>query len=1000
MFWLLALSALVYAVEPGYNSTQSVSVVKPPSTLSTVYTTTLSPSSSLNATAEAPLLQTSLNSSSSASQYNAYSNKTVQRLKADSQESTTTLTATHTKLVTEKKYVTHSQELPTGLLTHGNVVYKEVLVPQLDSDSESSTTSTIELATTAVVEVLRSTKTHTLTIYVATHTPLTTSIGSIETQPILTVQQPLVTKAISKGPEVSIVTSVYTVPAVISAIPVPIYSPDSSESEPKVGSKSGTPSSSSPASFGTGSSSQPSFNSSTGSFNSSRGTLNSTYNSGYNRTFANFLKSLVDLFAPILTEEPLSIFKRQAHPLEVPEGVEKDLPIQTNKFYANLFLLKQTDPVWTYPYGLFYLPEKGMGVMYTPKSSRVLGHDVGISSKGADYLTSPVGVAGMLFGAVGQSSFSLNVLQMTDLSVNVGLKAGSGYIELPLVLGMGMVTGIYHGLTPLLQSSAGFKSLTTETGPGKGITKYKATLFSDEQWLIYLTGSSQLLVNSDNFLEGTQLDLEIMVQVAVLGNSSTKAEDYYDMAAGMYVVSAKTDGSVGSDMALAEYGFVYETKGSSESGKPLVFALPHHVESLSSETAQTATGIGLDSTTKGTMYGFLTLELKMQEELNREIGYAPWSQQLKGSTVSWTPEQLQLIASTASEELAADIKGSVKSTDTYTAGKLLDRFAYILYVVLDVLNDTDATQTALTNLKSAFEVFTENNQEYPLFYDTTFKGVTLSANNNGDIGADYLAGYYNDHHFHYGYYVHAAAVIAYVDKKVGDGTWAQKNGEWVNLLIRDVANPSTADLYFPVLRMFDWFHGHSWAAGLFTLGAGKNQESSSEDYNFSYGMKMWAQVIGDQAMESRADLMIAITKRSMNDYMYYSDDNSIEPKEIVANKVLGIFYENKIAYTTFFGTNPEYIHGIHMLPVTPVSSNIRGPTFVQQEWKEYILDIIGSVNSGWTGVLRMNQALYDPKGSYEYFSSSSFDSKQMDNGQSRTWALAFSAALANGVESK
>ena len=45
----------------------------------------------------------------------------------------------------------------------------------------------------------------------------------------------------------------------------------------------------------------------------------------------------------------------------------------------------------------------------------------------------------------------------------------------------------------------------------------------------------------------------------------------------------------------------------------------------------------------------------------------------------------------------------------------------------------------------------------------------------------------------------------------------------VNTLVRDASNPSTNDGYFPVSRSFDWYHGHSWAKGLFDSGDGKDQ---------------------------------------------------------------------------------------------------------------------------------------------------------------------------------
>ena len=307
-------------------------------------------------------------------------------------------------------------------------------------------------------------------------------------------------------------------------------------------------------------------------------------------------------------------------------------------------------------------------------------------------------------------------------------------------------------------------------------------------------------------------------------------------------------------------------------------------------------------------------------------------------------------------------------------------------------------RSTLENIKSAFEVLLQNEQTYPLMYDTKFNGL-VSSGDWASTSTQYDFGntYYNDHHFHYGYIVHAAAVIGYVDSKL-NGTWATDNKDWVNSLVRDVANPSEKDQYFAQSRMFDWFNGHSWAAGLYENGNGKNEESSSEDYNFAYGMKLWGATIGDLSMELRGDLMISIMKDSMNDYFYYQDDNKVEPKEIIGNKVSGILFDNIIDYTTYFGTNTEYIHGIHMLPITPVSSNIRSVTFAEEEWQTKIEPIIGSIESGWTGILKLNQALFDPTDSYAFFSDSDFDSTTyLDNGMSRTWALAFSGGLANSI---
>lgn len=86
----------------------------------------------------------------------------------------------------------------------------------------------------------------------------------------------------------------------------------------------------------------------------------------------------------------------------------------------------------------------------------------------------------------------------------------------------------------------------------------------------------------------------------------------------------------------------------------------------------------------------------------------------------------------------------------------------------------------------------------------------------GSDSADFGNTYYNDHHFHYGYHILAAATIAHLDP-----SWLKDNKDYVNTLVRDVANPSSKDKYFPIWRNFDWYHGHSWAHGLYAAADGK-----------------------------------------------------------------------------------------------------------------------------------------------------------------------------------
>lgn len=718
-----------------------------------------------------------------------------------------------------------------------------------------------------------------------------------------------------------------------------------------------------------------------------------------------------DLFEAISTDEPPSVFAREELPLSIPAGVTNEgVPYETNKFFANLFLGDQTDMIWSYPYGMFWKKNEyyGLAVQHTTKSDRVFG-STDTNNPGVDsYYFNPILNGEIIFSATTLSSSSnvMSVSNMESMSALIKLSengdATVNYVEFPVVQGMGFVTAVYHGdFLAELNTMVGVEELTQETTAvlAPNVQKYKVKLFNGLQWLVYATvpkGKTFTLSTKSSYsVQGSGAIEGLVLQVAV-APANSDSETYYDQAAGQYAITAAVEGEVSLGTS-ATYSFNYQTKGTSSSGKTMVFSLPHHLDSLSSDTMLCSTGIQLTSTTKGDMTGFLTNELTLSETLlSSTILFLPWTSQMAG-TLSYSKEQLQLLASTANSELAVDIKDAVVSVDsTYFSGKVLDKYAYILLVVSDILGDDEVAKDTLEQLKQAFAIFTANKQYYPLMYDTKFGGVTSTAAQGGDSGADFGSAYYNDHHFHYGYYVHAAAVVGHVDKKFG-GTWAEDNKEWVNSLVRDVANPSEADDYFPVSRMFDWYAGHSWASGLFASGDGRNEESSSEDYNFAYGMKMWGNVIGDGAMEARGDLMISIMSRAMNKYFYYTNDNTVQPLEIIANKVSGILFDNKVAYTTYFGTpadHPEYVHGIHMLPITPVSSLIRGPTFVQQEWELQISTFIGNVNSGWTGILRLNQALYDSKSSYEFFSSSDWSSTYLDDGQSRTWSLAFSGGVA------
>lgn len=739
---------------------------------------------------------------------------------------------------------------------------------------------------------------------------------------------------------------------------------------------------------------------------SSAGVYTTTYvssvaGSGSGSGAASNYYSNGNIMSAIATDAPASVFSSASLDITMPTGVNNGgSAIHTNKFYANLFLGEQQEPVYCQPYSVWWSQDSdyyGFAISYVTPSQRVFGPTATLST--VEYYTNPIGLISAAFSAeeFSSSTMLLSTSNFDTFSVTATLSLSSGgSIDFPLALGMGLVTAKYNSLTPRIFSQLGFKTVTKGTGittSSGSVDKYVAELFNGITWVIYVSRSSDddftLTVDNNYQITGSKSVDSMVIQIGVLADINSEAT--LDSAAGIYATGVTLDATVSDDVAT--YTLDYSTEGSSESGNMLLYALHHHVDSFTSDMSGSSTSFYMNSPTKGNMTGYLTNKFIMSETLHTSMQFMPWSSKSSYTGVSYDSDELTTIASALSSEMNQDISSMTDVSSTYTAGKIIDKFAYMLLVAKDILQDETSAKSLLSSLKTAFSTWTSNTQPIPLIYDTLFKGVTSSgAQDGGDPNTDYGSPYYNDHHFHYGYWVHAAAIIAYADSAYG-GTWAADNKDWVNSLVRDVANPSSDDTYFPVFRMFDFYNGHSWAAGLFESGDGKNEESTSEDVNFAYGMKLWGKVINDTSMEARGDLMLSVLARSLDSYFLMKDDNSVQPSKIIGNKVTGISYENKVDHTTFFGTNEEYIQGIQMVPITPASGLTRSPEFVSEEWDEKLESIVGDLDSGWLGILRSNQALIDPDSAYTFFSQSDFSTAWLDNGASLTWYLALSAGL-------
>lgn len=705
-----------------------------------------------------------------------------------------------------------------------------------------------------------------------------------------------------------------------------------------------------------------------------------------------------NIFQPAATGAiPPQIPLRGGHP--VPKtGINQSGHIQTNKFYANFFLGNRSQGTWTHPYSVAWAKGNGnarswgISVSHIDRSQLVYG-----DGNPARYFINPVGIQSMILSAsqLG-SSTALTMDGLTAFSANINLAPVQGsapIITFPLVQGMGFVTGVYSNGTPLIQSSVFFSNLTYGgMVQGTQTARYTVVLADGTEWLIYMTaaGNSRIptLTLTSNSAIAASAPFSGSVQVAKNPNEATSLA-IYDGSAGVYALRGSVAGAANN--ATGTYQLSW-TKGGVISRPLLMFALPHHIQSLPATfSMQSRSALQLETTTKGLALAIVADAWTMTENtLPYDMGFAPWSPTLR-SRNSVPQSALPLLRSVSSTELAENFTAQCDLDSMYFSGKGLAKFAMMIYAANNLAGNSGAASAGLLKLKAELGRFVNNQQINPLVYDTVWGGVVSSCTyTTGDSGCDFGNTYYNDHHFHYGYFVYTAAVIAFFDPSwLTQGT----NKAWVDMLVRDYADSVSSDSYFPFSRMFDWYHGHSWAHGLYETADGKDQESSSEDAFSSYALKMWGHVTNDANMEARGNLMLAVTARSLTNYYLMQTNNTVEPPRYIGNRAAGILFENKIDHTTYFGTNIEYIEGIHMLPLNPSSSLTRATPFVQEEWDMYFSNGRANVAGGWRGILYANLALIDPRSSYAFFSSGSFSNEYLDSGASRTWYLAMAAAL-------
>jgi endoglucanase Acf2 len=308
--------------------------------------------------------------------------------------------------------------------------------------------------------------------------------------------------------------------------------------------------------------------------------------------------------------------------------------------------------------------------------------------------------------------------------------------------------------------------------------------------------------------------------------------------------------------------------------------------------------------------------------------------------------------------------------DTYWEGKWLGRLATLIPMAeqygLEELAGTLRNQLR-RRLEQWFTAIAEDGRvkKQGLFYYDGRWGTLIGY--PASYGSDTQL---NDHHFHYGYFIKAAAEVARHDPAWGaDDRW----GAMVKLLIGDIANADRKDTRFPFLRCFDPYAGHSWASGHAKFGDGNNQESSSESMNAWSGLILWGEATGDQALRDLGIYLYTTEMCAIQEY-WFDVHGENHPREY-PRSVVTMVWGSRGVNETWFSADPPVVHGINWLPIHGGSLYLgQYPAYVEKNYAALVQENGGTRWKEWADLVWMYRALTNPEDAIEQF----------EDGQERT----------------
>ena len=440
-----------------------------------------------------------------------------------------------------------------------------------------------------------------------------------------------------------------------------------------------------------------------------------------------------------------------------------------------------------------------------------------------------------------------------------------------------------------------------------------AAIYEDLWYVVNAPKGTKITLNQGNhpnatFLGRVEFSMTQGNMLSIAAINSQKEASFYHKHGYSMPISLTSSYQISGKTVATEFNATRQ-KFSADAEDGLFSLFPHQwkksLDATSAYSKQTFRGtskmlIGDSFQTSNEFYGVLP-SFALPEGVDKDS--------LKG----WMKTLLE--DTTLSDSISLEWKDSDKdfanAPGPYWNAKALFPLSQAL-VAADQIGETglrDSLKERLRALMVDWYTYSGEDDVRYFFFDEKFGTMLYSTNNFGN--STRIA----DHHFTSGYLVFASAVLA-----MYDNTFLPQYGDMAKLVLQDYMNDGENEK-MPVLRGFDTYAGHSWADGIGDFGDGNDQESCGEALNSWTGGYLLAKALGDTSLANAAMYGFATEMTSIKQYWFnYDEDNWIDSLKNYTH-VIGILWGGKNSCATWFGSNPEFIYGIHWLPTGEYLSN-------------------------------------------------------------------------------